>query len=66
MQNYWVIPDFRPTEETEIDGWCRKTSAVRDLLLSGDLQAAADLAADHQPGDIYVAGRSCVSVIRSP
>ena len=44
--NYWVIPDFRPTEETTIDGWCRKTAAIRDLLLSGQRQAAYAMVTD--------------------
>jgi tetratricopeptide (TPR) repeat protein len=59
--NYWVIPDFRSAEETMIDGWCRKTAAIRDLLLSGQQQAANAMANDPRPGDEYVAGRWCFS-----
>ena len=59
--NYWVIPDFRPSDETKINSWCRKTAAVRDLLIIGQRQVAAKMIMDGRPGDEYVAGRYCGS-----
>ena len=40
--NYWVIPDFRPSDETMINSWCRKTAAVRDLVIIGQAGAVPE------------------------
>ena len=57
--NYWVIPDFRPSDETMINSWCRKSAAVRDLLIAGRRRAAEKMIIDGRSADEYVAGRSC-------
>ena len=44
-----------------INSWCRKTAAVRDLVIIGQAEAAEKMIIDGRPGDEYVAGRSCGS-----
>ena len=61
--NHWVIPDFRPSNETMINSWCRKTAVVRDLVIIGQAETAEKMIIDGRPGDEYVAGRSCGSAL---